>query len=289
MKKLLFSALALLPALIVTPVPVVKAGQNYPDPCSYSNQTNQFTSVLCAGLIEHFAFQEDSDSPRFGSYMTYFLEPEASNVGRIAEIASGLDGSYSLDLESSSSQRLWTNGALPTQNSTIALWFKTESLPASVGQKMTIISANTTNAPGPEVYVERTSIDGGGDAKVCYTNYEDETNTQLIVCSATDSVTNAVAYHVAVGESQYHTGKSRLFLSLNGGTLQTTSAAYWTRVGVGIITVGAKRSAFANYSHSQYFDGALDQLVFYGRALTTAEISLLYNGPNGRVYPFYTD
>lgn len=77
----------------------------------------------------------------------------------------------------------------------------------------------------------------------------------MTVCSADNSISNATAYHVAAGESPHHVGKSRLFLSLNAGALLTTSTAYHTRSGIGIVDVGAHRSA--NATVSQYFDGQL--------------------------------
>jgi hypothetical protein len=286
MKKLLFGTLALFLTTLPTPTPIARAAQNYPDPCNHiSSGFTRYASPLCSGLIEHWPFEEGSDSPRFGSFMTALLERDTKNVANIAEIRN-LDGSNSLDLESTDQSWLWQFGGIPTGASTIAVWFKTESLPASAGQKMTILSANTANAPGPELYVEKTST----SAKVCYTNYEEETNTQVTVCSADNSVANATHYHVAAGESPHHIGKSRLFLSLNAATLLTTSTAYHTRGGIGILDVGAHRSAYNNATFSQHFDGQLDQLLFYARPLTSAEITLLY-GPsgNGRSYPFSTD
>ena len=285
MKKLLVGALALALALMVTPAPAVKAGQNYPNPCNHiDGGFSRFASPLCSGLIEHWPFEEDSDRPRFGSFMTALLERNVKNVGRFAEIRP-LDGDYSLDLESTDQSWLWQFGGIPTGASTTAVWFKTESLPASTGQKMTILSANTTNAPGPELYIEKTST----SAKVCYSNYEQETNTQVTVCSADNSVSNATVCHVAAGESPYHVGKSRLFLSLNAGTLLTSATAYHTRGGIGLVDVGAHRSAYSNATFSQFFDGQLDQLLLYGRPLTPAEITLLYVSGSGRTYPFFTD
>ena len=270
-------------------VPAVRAGQNYPEPCTYKDATGSKASPLCGGLIEYWGFEEASDSPRFGAFGTALLEVNGKNTANIAEIVS-IEGTKSLDLESTDQAWLWQLGGLPTGSSTIAVWFKLESLSSTVGTKQTIVSSNTANIAGPELYVETTNATSP-KAKVCYTNYEAETSNQLTVCSAADSLLVATAYHVAAGESPFFVGKSRLFLSLDGAAMTTTAAAYYTVSGIPLTDVGAHRSSYLGGTFSQYFDGQLEQLIEWRRPLTQAEINLLVvaGTKSPRSYPFATE
>lgn len=267
---------------------LASAGQNYPEPCNYKDSAGvSKASPLCGGLIEYWGFEEASDSPRFGAFGTPLLEVSGKNTARIAEILATLEGSWSLDLASANQGWLWQLGGLPAGSSTISVWFKTNSLGA-VGTKYTIVSANTVNVPGPELYFEVTTV--GTSGKVCYTNYEAETGTQIgPLCSSAGSVTGQSLHMVTVGESPFFVGKARLFLSLDGAAPSFTSTGYYTRSGITIMEVGAHRSKYLAGPFSQYFDGQLDQLILWSRPLTAAEITLLYNGGAGRAYPFATE
>ena len=276
-----FLLLPLFPALS-------SAGQNYPEPCaSYVAGTAKVHS-LCVGLIDLWNFEEASDWNRFGVFGTSLHEVSGKNTANIAEILAGLDGTLSLDLVATNQGWLWGLGSLPSGSSTISVWFKLTSMSSTVGTQQFIASSNTVNVHGPSVWIETTNA-VGPKGKACYGNYEAFTNTPLTICSAADSIDGAVkpVTLLVVGESAYETdGKSKLFISLNGAAKTLGGTAYWTQEGVGITDIGAYRSAYSSGTFNFYFDGKLDQLAMWGRALSNQEISQLYASGLGKPYPF---
>ena len=283
MKKLLLVCLVLLPSLGNT-------GQNYIDPCAGVISGANKASSLCGGLLEHWSFEEATDSPRFGSYMSTLLETGVTDVARATPAIKSTLGTYSLDLESTATNKwLWQLGGLPIGSSTIAFWCKPESLVATIGVKQYIANSSTNALLGPSVYLVTTNT-VGPKGKVCYSNYELETDTVVTVCSVDDSILPGTAYHVAVGESPYYLGKSRLFLSLNAGAFITTPTAYWTQSGMPLLEIGAYRSKYiTSPTFSSFYDGLLDQFLIYNRPLTLAEVGLLNSNGNGLAYPFVTE
>jgi hypothetical protein len=283
MKKLFLVGAAV--AAMVTPA---DAGQNYPEPCNIVSGGTSKIGPLCNGLIERFAFEENAGSNRYGVFGSVIMEKIGADLSRGALVLNGPGGAYAASFNGTSDYLYAFPGGLPTGSSTVALWFRPTSLPSTVGNKATLISNDNTNIPGPEIYLETTAT-SPTQAKVCYRNYEAETNNALTVCSASNSIQLNTTYHVAVGESPYFVGKARLFLSLNGATMLTTTEGYYTGSGGWVLVMGAHLDKMSSGTYSQYFAGLIDELWLFSRPLTQAEITLLYNSNNGSSYPPATE
>jgi len=267
------------------------ASQNYPEPCGGKLSGTNQGSKLCQSLIEEWGFEEASDTSRYGAFGSALLEPDGANVGNVAEIKA-LDGTLSLHLNGTSDY-LWQLGNLPTGASTIAMWFRANSLPATVGNKATLVTSQaatggTGNLFGPKVYLETTNA-VGPKAKICYTNAEQETWVSQVVCSANDSILVNTVYHVSTGESPFFAGKSRLYLALDGGAMSFTTLAYYTMQGAGVTFVGAAHGGIATGAFTEYCACDIDQLTLYGRAFDAADNNIIVWGGLGLAYPFSTE
>ena len=287
MKKLLYGVLALAIALIAygTVPPQARADRNYVEPCFYHDTAgaDAKASPLCHGLAELWNFEEGSDSDRFGVFKTPLLEPSGVNVPSAAgRLGNGID------LESSGAQDTFTGfvnlGGAPY---TIAAWVKLEDLPVNVGDRMTIVSWDTDNVPGPHLYVERFST--GPSYRACLANKETETTSSVALCFSAMGLISGNWHLIVAGESPYFVGKSRLFVSLDGGTITTSATAYYTSPGIHILDVGTRRTKISGATFQNRFDGVIDQLAFWKRAFSQTDVNLLYNSGSGRAYPFDTE
>lgn len=95
--------------------------------------------------------------------------------------------------------------------------------------------------------------------------------------SSGSSLSTATWYFVVFHHDSVN---NQLAISVNGGTLQTTS---WS--------LGVDDSAFpfclgASVGQSLWWDGLIDEVGFWKRVLTSGERTQLYNGGSGLAYPF---
>jgi hypothetical protein len=88
-----------------------------------------------------------------------------------------------------------------------------------------------------------------------------------------------VWYHIV---AWYDSGSSLCGIAINDGTPNTAST---TGLGPGNETCGFAIGRPGDYT-GNYFDGVIDEVGFWKRALTPAERTELYNSGNGKTYPF---
>lgn len=70
-------------------------------------------------------------------------------------------------------------------------------------------------------------------------------------------------------------------ICVNAGAVDTQAHSTGVRVGSNNFIVGGRASGLVNF-----VPGTVDQIAVWGRVLTSAEITELYNGGNGLAYPF---
>jgi hypothetical protein len=110
---------------------------------------------------------------------------------------------------------------------------------------------------------------GGGTGYNFNVDWSPSTNTWYMVTMAHDASTSSVTYYV------------------NGSSIGTVHAGE----GGGNMVAGTNALAVGtdyinNTLGPDYFDGQIDELGIWNRALSAAEISQLYNGGSGLQYPF---
>jgi hypothetical protein len=278
---------AVIALAVQTPAPVA-AGAFYVDPC--------LQSVLCRGLVEHFSFDDTNDSPRWGAFGTQLDEPGGVDVPGITT------GGFStaVSFAGTTSSFLWKSFAPgPSGYWTIAFWFNPQAIGTN-GTKRSIISWDAAgtggtngNDRGPDVYLES----NGTNLRLCLSVVAVESDTATSICSAY-TLTTSVWYFGVVGQSNFFDGKNQILVSLNGAAPTTTATSYYTRTGMGHVRVGGRpvngagSGALSGVNLStgdQPYQGYLNDLDIYARALSPAEITLLYNGGVERPYPYVTE
>lgn len=92
---------------------------------------------------------------------------------------------------------------------------------------------------------------------------------------------NGTWYHVAVVFDGSQTGVNRVRYFINGVGAYSATSGWHTS-----IYSGAASFRVGNSGTGNAFDGMIDEVGVYNRALTDGEISQLYNGSNGSQYSF---
>jgi len=278
-KRLLLASFGLAALLVVAP-PAARPSAYTIEPC--------LKSKLCTGLVEHFNMNDLSDYGRYGAFGSVLHERIGSNIGS----AAGKIGN-AVDLAGTSTSYLWSSTFVPTMsmNWSASFWFKADTLP-SPGTYATFISRSGGNNAGTSISL----YNNAGTTKVRIYTWDREATTK----PATDSSTTIVAgtwYFVAAGvgdpdEPGLGLGTQQ-WVSVNGGTKQTTDLNYIPRSGLSHLRVGQTPSAGKAADGGESFDGLLDELSFFGRSIGLSDITLLCNdlgsGCTGLTYPFVTE
>lgn len=145
------------------------------------------------------------------------------------------------------------------------------------------INANTTS--GNQMIFSNLMYNGGSRKGYILSTIGDKieawlvnqpTYSQYIVSST--SITSATWYNVCLVRQ---TGN--LFLYVNN----TLWASDLTPITLGYVSTSPSIGAYTNgLPISRYFNGKIDAVTLWNRALTTTELTELYNAGNGKQYPF---
>lgn len=175
------------------------------------------------------------------------------------------------DLERSSSQFLdiADNASLSlTGDLSFSMWIKLESHPAN-GEYFGLINKwQTAGQRSYEVFYYQDS----GVAKLAFDSSSDGTNNTGFTINNT--LSTATWYHIVFTKSSttgtiYVNGTS-----IGNGTLAST------------IKDGTDNFRIGKLATADYFDGMIDEVFICNRALSSTEVTALYNSGAGRQYPF---
>jgi len=171
------------------------------------------------------------------------------------------------DLERTSSQdfsRASPTGTRFTGSFSLSIWVNTESLTGDMG----ILGDNDRSAP--KGYMLR-YVTASNQLQFIYSNAGTDYSTVKAAM-----LTNATWVHI-VGTHNAATDTDVLYVN---GTAQTTNTSR---------TVDPEASAIdfkIGDINTDQFDGLVDEAGVWGKALTAAEVTSLYNGGAGLAYPF---
>ena len=201
---------------------------------------------------------EEASGTRVDSANSYDLTPSASDPGN----AAGKDGNAA-DFTSANSQylRLAVNAAsefnFEDSDFTIAIWINPDNLSGSPAYfYMDSVTIIDNGAAKPSFAVT------GAGAVTHSSDITTSTWANLLVCTH-DSVNDLVK------------------MSLNGGAYETSAASGGANaLGDGYLHIGSSNTP------GDYYDGKIDSVTVWGKALSQAEVTELYNSGTGKFYPF---
>lgn len=216
--------------------------------------------ALTDNLEAYWKLDESSgtlaDATGNGVTMTSHNSPTYSASGKI---------NSALSFAAASSQYLDAthNAALNAASYTVCAWIKRASNPTEC-YILTHDGDATNHGWAAGLYQNRIMLLHGSVALVQGAS------------SITDTNWHHYAYTYSGGTVSFY---------LDGATDGTGSAGAYTAVSTSVV-IGANKDASGN--PKAYFDGTLDEVGYWSRALSGAEITSLYNSGSGLAYPFST-
>jgi hypothetical protein len=156
----------------------------------------------------------------------------------------------------------------------VSMWFKLDSLPSAVGRDFYLFQQNNTPAPwGPQ----NAQINMADD-KIEF-NTTNTAGTEYTVYS-TSALSDSTWYHVVfVNRGNGQT----LQMYVNGSDVSASAETFTGTVYEGLSAMGIG-NPFGDSSY--WFSGVLDEIGIWSVALTSGNVTTLYNSGNGRTHPF---
>jgi hypothetical protein len=276
MPKKILPLIALTIALL--PSPHAAAQETLPQPC--------LKSTLCNGLLEVYNLLYTNDSTRQGAFLGQLHEHPGQSVG--GSTTKPLNLYDSLDLAGNANSYLWANGGTGFPAST-AFWLYIDTLPAE-GSFAQVLTRRDATRPGPTVFLSKVS----GNTRLWF-DVRSVDNEQAVQISS-GLLSPSTWYHFVLGfgikkDANGNPIGGALFLAQDGAAkTYSGSVGFVVHQGSWHFRIGqAVNGNGPNESGTYFLDAKLNQLAFWNRELTNAEISLLYNSGNGRQYPFQTE
>lgn len=198
-----------------------------------------------------------------------------TNNNNVSQVAGKIGNASQFTLASSQYLSIADNPTLRGGTSfSWALWFYMDTLPASLSM-LVAKSANSGNGSyviywnnaSSRIVFGVTKADGSADISATANNF--------------GAPSTATWYFLA---AVYDSGTDTASISINNGTPNTATGANGGRAGTYQLNIGAHDPAVGGAE--RYWDGRLDAIGFWRKALSPNEISLLYNGGTGRETPF---
>lgn len=224
------------------------------------------TTGLNAGLIHYWKLDESS-----GDALDSVGSMTLTNQNSTAFVQGKINNAADLERDVSNSFRSTIDMASGTLASyTMCSWFKPESTPADglahhiwssydVVGSMDLTYVNFGPGGGNVKGIWFRHFDGANEPHVLYEETLD-TSSYYHACGTWDGATVSLYVNGVFVDSNPSTGIDQSFS--NQGT------------------------AIGNDAGGSPFDGIIDEVGFWNRALSASEISQLYNGGVGRTYPF---
>jgi len=167
--------------------------------------------------------------------------------------------------------------AVPTTALTFSAWINADTLPSS-GVLAAVISKYTTAAQTGGVYI--LLYNDGGTQKIHFTAYNSSTGLDA-TASKTQTLSTSTWYYLV---GTYTTaGGTKLYINGTEVATNTDTGDLFNPSGR-VLTVGCQNYDGSN--NVRFFDGMIDEVGVWSRALSSTEVTALYNGGAGLQYPF---
>lgn len=225
---------------------------------------------LSTGLIAYWRLEEESGT-RADSVGSNTLSD-----GNTVLYTTGVQGNCA-DFEATASEYLYiadnADTSFGNEDFSISCWMRFEALPAPNGTYGIVCKYDN----GATVY--EYSLMYRETAGQYFRWYVGADNTFTVYATINDNnqASTGQWYHIVV----YHdAGNDQTGLIINNGTPSTASYSGGCHDDAAAFTLGAWSDP------ASYHDGEIDEVGVWGKVLSAAEITLLYNGGDGLSYPF---
>lgn len=200
-----------------------------------------------------------------------FGASELTDYNTVAQGA-GLVG-YSADLELNSSEQLYVadNAALSVGGNAYKAWAGWIKIESFSGLWMTVVGKWDSSNAESEIAINPTTH----QVQLTVRDPANTANANAIATS--QGALNAGEWYFVYAYHDEH--EDEIGISVNNGPVNTLAYADGVRNGTSYLRLGSVGA-------SQYFDGELDEWAVWDRTLTPQELDYLYNGGQGRGYPF---
>jgi len=240
--------------------------------------------ALCVGLSGYARLDEPADTPRGD-----LLECPGTDVATSTTTRFGLARSASFDGSSTKGFITYGGGGFGGGTWTVAVWV----YPTSVTTTSTILSTMDTSIGKQGLTLDLFYTGSALNARA--RSYMQDTDTILTAQSTTNLTVNT--WHLVVFQSAHSTirklySTQALKVSVNNGAFTSTA---WTNSprtnSSGNLVIGKSDSSVhpvtgACNAMGGGFTGYMQGFALYGRALTANDLSVLWNGGQGRDFPF---
>ena len=238
------------------------------------NISDNVSMISTDNLVGWWKFDETSgvmgsDSSPKGFDATH-TNLSSANIGVLGKFfnAISFDGQNDYSRPGANSALNWGNG-----DGTISLWFKTS---ADYGTSYGCMLINGAGGALQRRYLMH--IDGDDDAVKNTLRFDIDDNTSLKKVNSSVSVNDGLWHH-AVGIRR----GNELKLYLDGSEVldgPTDITGYGDIDDSEGLTIGATNDSLSGIASGQYFNGELDDIRVYNRALSEQEIAALYSQGN---------
>lgn len=230
-------------------------------------------NTLLTNILAYWKYNESSGTN---------LNDEVSTHDQTAQTGTttGATGklSYGVDFTTSTCDTYMPNFNISGDKLTISVWFKLDILPSTAGRDYCIVSSNHGTAP---YYAFNISIKQT-------TNYisfkiNNTTPTTYTAVTANSVVTTGTWYNlVCICRGTGQTMK----IYLNNSDITNTSDTFTGTIFQNSASGWSWGNTWYDGDGTNGVDGIMDEIGVWDKAVTTTEISTLWNGGTGKSHPF---
>ena len=202
-----------------------------------------------------------------------FLLPNELNTSANPANDTGVNSLYSMDFDSSSSDYINTDLSININSFSVSCWFKGDNLHTG-GQKRLFDFADSTRTANkfPVLFTGSSAYGSIGVGKIAVFDF----TTSQSISATWDTNRNGLWNHVVL-----LVNNTNVELYLNGSSLVSGTITRDTYQDMTKFVIGTS----SNYSSTQHFNGQIDEVAIFNRALNTTEISALYDGSGSNIRP----
>ena len=202
-----------------------------------------------------------------------FLLPNELNTSANPANDTGVNSLYSMDFDSSSSDYINTDLSININSFSVSCWFKGDNLHTG-GQKRLFDFADSTRTANkfPVLFTGSSAYGSIGVGKIAVFDF----TTSQSISATWDTNRNGLWNHVVL-----LVNNTNVELYLNGSSLVSGTITRDTYQDMTKFVIGTS----SNYSSTQHFNGQIDEVAIFNRALDSTEISALYDGSGSNIRP----